>query len=336
MAPRQPPDRRASARRVQAARQALADARHALAAATPPGSEAVLHDRSVGATKAALQRHRDRLLQFKGVVGVALGYRLRAGERDLDERCVTVYVRRKRSGAQLDAKHESRLPRRIADARGRRVGVDVVEFGRLLRQVSGGDDVGPGTIAERGTLGVIGVDLATGRPVALTAMHVVGGTTIGEPDASLVVESPSLEFPGHRRLGVVLRGSTDGIDAALIGIEPPALPSGVIAGIGPVAGWRPVINPGDTGTAVAMSGAATGHVVYGRIVQPHVSLPAYGLNDAILVDIPSANGDSGAALVDHDHLVLGLLVGVSSALGHRVFTAIGSVIAGLHCNIPSP
>ncbi len=334
MAPRSSPSVRAAAARVREARLALAAARQELAARTPPGTAPVVHGRAVGASKAALALHHDRLLAFPGVIGVGLGYRVRAGEADPDERCITVYVRRKRSRAQLDRKNRRPLPRRLSDARGRRVGVDVVEFGRLVRQVQGGDDLGPGTIAERGTAGVIGVDLDTGRPVVLTAMHVVGGRGVASPDPGLVAESPSVQFAGHRRLGMVLRGTTAGTDAALIAIDPSIGVSRTIAGIGAVAGWRPLLNPADVGTAVTMAGAATGHPVYGRIVQPHLSLPGYGLGDAILVDIPSANGDSGSALLDHDHLVLGLLVGMSSTLGHRVFTAIGSVVARLRCNIP--
>ncbi|MDE3172306.1 MAG: trypsin-like peptidase domain-containing protein [Gemmatimonadota bacterium] len=334
MAPRRSPNVRAAAARVHDARLALAAARQELAARTPPGAAPVLHARAVGASKAALARHRDRLLGFPGVVGVGLGYRVRDGEPDLDERCVTVYVRRKHTRAHLDRNRRQPLPRRLSDARGRRVGVDVVEFGRLVRQVQGGEDLGPGTIAERGTVGVIGVDLSGGRPVVLTAMHVVGGPDVAAPDAELVAESPSMQFPAHRRLGMVLRGTMSGTDAALIEVDRPDAAVRAIAGIGPVAGWRPLLNPADVGTAVCMAGAATGRPVYGRIVQPHASLPAYGLRDVILADIPSANGDSGAALVDHDHLVLGLLVGVSSASGHRIFAAIGGVIAALRCDIP--
>lgn len=334
MTRRRSPNVRAAAARAQDARLALASARQEPAARPPAGTAPVVHGRIVGPSKAALARHRDRLLAFPGVVGVGLGCRVRGGEADPGERCVTVYVRRKHSRALLDRENRQPLPRRVSDERRRRVGVDVVEFGRLVRQVRGGDDLGPGTIAERGTVGVVGVDLDTGLPVALTAMHVVGGGAVWAPDAGLVVESPSLQLPGHRRLGIVLRGTMTGTDAALIAVDPTIEASPTIAGVGPVAGWRPLLNPGDAGSAVTMAGAATGQPAYGRIVQPHLSLPAYGLSDAILVDIPSANGDSGAALVDRDHLVLGLLVGVSSALGHRVFTAIGSVVAALRCDIP--
>ena len=327
----------AAARRLEKAHAELHRARVALAAVTVPGASSVIRTGTVAAPSAALRRHRSRLLQYAGVVGVGLGPRTRRGYEHADERCVVVYVRRKRSKLELRRRGERALPHYIATAAKKRIGVDVIEFGRLIRHAQGGDDLGPGTISERGTLGVVAIDLATNHPVALTAMHVVGGPSITSPDQSRVVDSPSDAYEDHRRLGTVLRGSTDGIDAAVVTIEPPNAATRSIRGLGAVAGWRPVVDPADTGIAVAMTGAVTGHPVFGRIVRPHLALPELGLDDAMLVDIDTANGDSGSALIDHDHLVLGLLVGYSSSLGHRVFTSIGAVLAQLRCNIlPSP
>jgi hypothetical protein len=185
-----------------------------------------------------------------------------------------------------------------------------------------------------GTLGTFAVDV-TGNLVALTAMHVTGEREF-PPGNPIGIVSPSRIEGGARPFGIVMRGTRSGIDAAKISVLDPSSVTTDIAEIGAVRGWRPLSNPGDRNTAVRMFGARTGHAVVGRIVEPMVELPQYGLDAAILVDIPSVNGDSGAAIVDNEHLVLGLLIGESSQLhGLRVFNPISRVLAQLGCNIPT-
>jgi len=324
-----------AANRLMIAQRAVSAARKQLAATTRPGHAPVIHSLSWERAKATLERHRTRLLAMPGVVGLGVSYRRTKGLRTGDTPCVTVFVKRKLGLGALRATGRPRVPASLVSSGGPRIPTDVVEFGQLSLHVNAGDGVGPGTISERGTLGTFAVDLDTSNVVALTAMHVIGGPDTTTPDPARVINSPSMPAPSSRRLGSLLRGSVNGVDAAAVSIDPPQSGSMNANGIGSVAGWRPLTNPGDVGTAVMMYGAETANLVYGRVVEPSISLPDYGLDDAILVDIPSINGDSGAAILDNDRLVLGLLVGESSTLGHRVFTPIASVLARLRCDIPS-
>ena len=84
-------------------------------------------------------------------------------------------------------------------------------------------------------------------------------------------------------------------------------------------------------------GVAVAHVAaveqHGVIEHPFVVLPEFGLDGAILVHISSRKGDSGAALVDQQNLVLGFLVGASGSL--RVFCPAGMMLSRLGCDIPN-
>jgi hypothetical protein len=81
---------------------------------------------------------------------------------------------------------------------------------------------------------------------------------------------------------------------------------------------------------------AQSRLVAGQIRNPSVDLPSENLADAILVNIPSVKGDSGAALVDSDNLVLGILVGrFNGPEGGAVFSPIGPVLDALGCDIPT-
>src|SRR5687767_1779176 len=140
-------------------------------------------------------------------------------------------------------------------------------------------------------------------------------------------------------LGEIVFGTTTGIDAAKIKLDDPADADNVIPGIGTIAGWRPVTIPGDNNASVRMFGAMTNKVSRGVIIHPSVSLPSFGLDNAILADIPTLNGDSGAALIDANNHVLGFLVGEASGVDDnfaslRVFTPAGDVLNVLDCDIP--
>ncbi len=85
-----------------------------------------------------------------------------------------------------------------------------------------------------------------------------------------------------------------------------------------------------------MVGAVSGFQA-GYIVNPIASIPTESLDAAILVNIFTQGGDSGSALVDHQGLLLGFLVGEGGpALSNlRVFTPASLVFATLRCDIPT-
>ena len=331
---RQPESPAESARQVTTARRALAAGRRGLAVSTVPGDGPVIIDPAWRTLKAAKAKHEKRLRDIDGVVGVGLGYRRRRGRPRTRERCVLVFVSRKWTTDYLRDSGRARIPRTLRVGKAR-VPTDVVQFGTLNRQLQGGDSLGPTQKREMGSLGVVAIDNATGRPIALTAMHVTGRREF-PPGLGADMVSPSLLSPGALPLGHLLRGTMQKIDAAAIALDSPDEAVRAIRGIGPVRGWRPVSHPGDQGTLVQMFGARTGRTVFGRITDTFVDLPEFDLKATILVDIPSTSGDSGAAIVDNEGFVLGLLVGASSSMNNlKVFNPISSVLARLACDIPT-
>ena len=67
-------------------------------------------------------------------------------------------------------------------------------------------------------------------------------------------------------------------------------------------------NPGDESIAFVMYGAISG-LVNARVLHADVSLPQFQLNAAIVVDVVSQPGDSGAPLLDGSNHIVGFLVG---------------------------
>jgi hypothetical protein len=325
----------AAARKIVSAKRQLATARRSLAEATAPGHADVIVAPGWARAKQALMRRQHKLLAIPGVVGVGLGHRRRDGALVSEKPCIVVYVSRKVSLETLARRRMPKIPRAVRSRDGPMVPTDVVAFGSLRRHVLAGTGLGPAKHNEMGTIGSFAVDLNTGEPVALTAMHVTGVDEC-PPGPQIGIVCPSRIEGNAHPFGVLLAGTMTGVDAAKLGLLSPSSASMAIRQIGVIRGWRPLSEPGDRGTAVRMFGARTGHEVVGQIVEPSVSLPKFGLDAAILVDIESTNGDSGAAIVDNQHLVLGLLVGASSQLnGLRVFTPISRVLARLGCNIPT-
>jgi len=326
----------AAVRDIAAARVALTKARHALAAAATPLSPSVVVDGAWRPMLTTLHAARPKLRSIDGVIGSGLGFRRRGGERLLGERCIIVYVREKLSIAALRARGTARIPTRLRSASGRHIPVDVVEFGTLLRLVGPGDsladtDADP---VEMGTIGAIGTDNQSGGRIALTAMHITGLDQY-PPGGDHSVVSPSVPDPAAAPIGTLLRGSMTGIDAAAIAISGEVPVTNVIPGIGPIHGWRPVTVPGDIDIPVQMLGAATGHVVHGKLLDPCAALPSEGLSSAIMVQMDVQDGDSGAGLYDNDRMLLGLLVGRSTLPGNpTVFCPITNVLAQLACNVP--
>ena len=284
-----------------------------------------------------MEKRRAKLLSVPGVIGLGLGFRLRGGVRT-GEACLTVYVRRKMGADELSAARVRRLPRHVSAGK-RRLSVDVVALGNIRRQARAGDSLGTQELGELGTLGALARDLDSGDTVALTAMHVTDLEQF--PMAGTSAPEFISPMPGGQRFATLQRGTRFGIDAATLALEvqQPAvtsLPTG-----GTIRGWRPVVFPGDQDAGVTMFGAVTR--AKGFIVNPIAVLPEEDLDAAILVDIQSEHGDSGAAIVDHQGLVLGFLVGEGEfpdGNGNgprtlRAFTPASLVLARLRCDIPT-
>jgi hypothetical protein len=304
----------------------LSQARRVFAVRTRPGYRDCIIEPPWSEAHRALEKHRRRLERYDEVVGYGLSYRRREG-KETDEKCVLVLVPKKLSASQLRKRGRKFLPKRLSVRPRKAVPVDVIEVGKLKRQVLAGTSIGPRRKPQiRGTIGSFAVDLSTGTDVALTAMHVRGsGGVFTAPSLRDDVEAADI---GH-----FLDGTMQGIDAAKVSVESPATAERSFPEIGPIRGWRPLTFPGDRGTRVHMFGAASGQQT-GFIIEAAVSIPSEDLDMAILVDIESAEGDSGGAIVDDDNLVLGLLAGQMNWDGFpvRVFSPISSVLRTLGCD----
>jgi hypothetical protein len=317
---------------LSAAKKQLADARRKLARLTAPGHPAHLVDPEWAWAAELLEARSPALLAHPGVVGVGLGFRMRGGA-PTGEPCLTVYVRRKLSERALAKAGRRRLPKVVRSGR-KRLAVDVLPLGRLRRHVQAGASLGPVGGGERGTLGTLAKDLDAGDTVALTAMHVCDMPQFPVPgSAAPRFASP---IPGGTPFGTLRQGTMTGIDAAKLALDAPQPAISELPRIGRITGWRPITYPGDQGTTVRMFGAVSGFQS-GYIVNPLLSLPGESLDAAVLVNIFTQAGDSGSAIVDHEALLLGFLVGQGSAsLGNlRVFTPASLVFSVLRCDLPT-
>jgi len=276
------------------------------------------------------EARKEKLLALPGVIGHGLGFRVRRGERT-HTACLTIFVERKLGEHAIPP--GVKLPRTVSHG-GRRLAVDVVELGRLHRQLAAGDVIGPVPLADRGTLGAFALDAQRGDVVALTAMHVAN---LAEFPAQGVAD-PEFQSPvPGTAFGRVRAGTMTGIDAAMLELDsPPAQAVTVLPSIGRISGWRPTAFPGDQNMAVRLFGASSG-LQTGILQNPAVSIPSANLEAAILVDVDTQDGDSGCALVDPENLVLGFLVGRGSSQLNRlaVFTPASLVLSRLGCDIPS-
>jgi hypothetical protein len=318
---------------LAAASKAFADAQRRLARASSPGDPWCVVAPAWEWAHELMEERREKLLAQPGVAGVGLSFRLRGGH-PTGQPCLTVYVRREAGRPELATAKGERPPKSVRQGK-RRLPVEVVELGALKRHVSAGASLGELGAGERGTLGALAKDLDTGDTVAITAMHVTTFATFpagGAPAPELI--SP---MPGGQPFATLLQGTMTGTDAAKLALtvqQPPV--SNLPPPIGTIKGWRPIAYPGDQGTPVKMFGAVSGFQT-GYVVHPIASLPAESLDAAILVHVFSQGGDSGAALVDHEGLVLGFLVGEGGPQlqNLRVFTPASLVLATLRCDIPT-
>jgi hypothetical protein len=314
------------------AKRMLAEARRKLGRLTQPsGSDHYLVEKEWQWAHELMEGRCEKILSYPNVVGYGLGFRFRKGERT-DTPCLTVYVRKKVDERRM--RLEAKLPKSVSVGK-RRLPIDVIELGKLERQLSPGDSIGPDPLFQKGTLGAFARDLTRGDVVALTAMHVTPLRNF--PVAGSTATDFQTPCPGNR-FGRLRAGSTNGIDAAAVELtQQPASPQTVLpGGIGLVRGWRPTTFPGDLSTSVRIFGA-TSSFRMGTIRSPATSIPGVNLVGAILVDIFTQGGDSGCALVDPENLLLGFLVGRGSSQLNNlaVFTPASLVLSRLGCDIPS-
>jgi hypothetical protein len=322
-----------AASQMVAAKKRLALARRSLAKCTRPGHSDVIVSDRWKQVKAARAHHLESLLKIPNVVGVGYGFRRRKGG-ETNEECLQVLVTRKFKNRTLLKRGIEKMRASVVAPDGREIPVDVIDFGRLNKLVKGGDSLGPQGKHYEGTIGTFAIDDATGDAVALTAMHVTKLKRV-PPSSYRKMVSPSEMRSSPLILGTVIKGTMHGIDAAKISVDPSRSPEWLIDVIGDIKGWRPVAWPGDRGTPVRLYGT-TSYYSVGRIVSVDVDMPEHNLESAIVADIPTKKGDSGAALVDNENLVLGLLVGSSTREPDlSVFTPISKVLNRLSCDIPS-
>lgn len=203
---------------LTAAQKMLADARRTLARLTKPGHPTHLVDPDWQWAHELMEARRAKLLAIPGVVGLGLGFRLRAGA-PTGEPCLTVYVQRKLSLAELAAAKTPRIPRTVRSGK-HRLPVDVIELGTIRRQVGGGDSLGQMDGGERGTLGALVTDLDAHDTVAITAMHV---STFQQFPTGTPGATPAPRFvspmPGANQFGSLRQGTMTGTDAAKVSLD---------------------------------------------------------------------------------------------------------------------
>lgn len=318
------------ARRVELAREELHLARLALARATIPGDDTIVSSRWVRAHR-LLERLEAQWLARPGVAGIGLGTRWHGGQ-DTGEPSLTVFVREKLTPGELRRRKYKRFPRHVGTGPNR-LRVDVVRLRPGRRQANAGDSLGPAGSTLSGTIGAA-ARAADGSRYAITAMHVMGLAEF--PDGSQAAPRVVVPAGGAAIAGVLVRGTLQGIDAAAIRLVAGFELKNQAIGVGPLRGWRIVAYPSDLGIPVQLCGASSGYLP-GRLVYTSVTLKDLGLRGAILSQIATRHGDSGAALVDSTGLVLGFLCGRASAdFGHlAAFSPAGKVLEALGCDIPT-
>jgi hypothetical protein len=167
-------------------------------------------------------------------------------------------------------------------------------------------------------------------------MHVSEVNELAPSDKPIPFYVPSrMNAPSAARFGRMVQGTRTRVDAGKILVDKPDEILNYVNGIGPLKGWRPVVDPADRNIGVRLSGAASG-VTFGSVVSPNVSMPGLHLESAIIARIPAVPGDSGAPLVDGGNLLLGILVGGGEGSNLNVFSPIGLVLNVLDCEIVIP
>lgn len=195
-----------------------------------------------------------------------------------------------------------------------------------------GDGIAPEIGGFSATIGCFAQTTASGRAVALTAMHLVTDARL-EPSTALRFRAGPPAVPNAEPLGRFYRGTLRGTDAAAILLDAGVLHSDTIREIGPIRGAR-APTEADRFKAIRMFGIGSGRCVIGRVESFPIAIPELDLDLAFLASLDTRDGDSGAAIVTTDGQVIGLLTG-RYRRGHRlsVCTSITSVLAAVRCRI---
>jgi hypothetical protein len=131
-------------------------------------------------------------------------------------------------------------------------------------------------------------------------------------------------------LGILVAGTTDGVDAAKISIDPPARVVNFLPGIGHLRPPRAICDT-DLREPVHLYGARSRYQA-GIITDIEADFPKDRLAGAFLVSMTCAHGDSGAVCCDLRGAVLGLHVGsLAGAPRTQVFCPIHRVLSALNC-----
>ena len=320
---------------IHAARQALAHARIGLARTTTPDGATSFVAPEWQWAQQLIEERTAALLRYPNVVGLGLGSKVVAGV-DTGEICLTIFVGRKLTAVTLKQQKRRRLPRSLRTGK-RTLPVDVVQIGRLRRQAFAGQSCSVTSgVTRSGTIGAPAVS-PSGAQVFITAMHVAGISELSPTSGvTLRVNAPSLSISsGAPVIGQLIQGSRTGIDAAKILLTSPHKVLREIPQIGRIRGWRPLAFPGDRDIPVKMFGAGSQVPLSGFIVNPAAFVPGFNLDSAITVrGMNTLAGDSGAALIDKQFIVLGFLVGVAGD-GLRIFCPVSLVLQRLGCDIPT-
>lgn len=323
---------RDSASAMRLHRQMLREARARLAASSRPEQAGILHSGPFQRIQSVLHHHWKRLRDYPNVVGYGAGFRYVEGVKT-NERCASILVSKKIPLEQLKRVRATPLPKMLRKD-DHAVYVDVVEVGELKLHAAPGDRIAPqSNLVNDATLGLFATDNDTGVSLALTAMHAAGSLQQYPPDTGpaspidFVLDSNG----GQVALGRLLRGTCQGIDAAAIQLDSALQPTRSFPKIGEVTSWRHLDPEADQELPVQMFGARTGQVMHGVVKNTQVYLPGQNLGPAIQVEISAQGGDSGAALLDRDRFVLGLLVSGTTAM--QFFSPMGNILHALSCDV---
>lgn len=306
-------------------------------------------------------KRRTYLFKIPDVLGTAVGYRIRDGERT-HEPAVIVYVKPgTKARDPQDVPRHRRIPRRLRlTLRGKTtwLPVDLVELGRgqlcAKSFVAGSTVANNRTTANFGTVGWIarGQD---GEPVLCGSYHVFlrrpdayspPSTTqrfrTGNPPAESLMCPGSIEGgdPVRDVIGFVKEGVRSRfVDAAIATVHEPGRVDDLARFIGRLGKIRDLnaeqIQPGSGETVRAVVHRSS--PLTGQLLETSASFPFVypdfpdGLRmlDLIATDIPTQGGDSGALLVDAERRALGMLVGRDESGTRSFFMHIQHVVDAL-------
>ncbi|MCG8650022.1 MAG: hypothetical protein MI861_09320, partial [Pirellulales bacterium] len=170
-------------------------------------------DRDFARAMRVLRKHCHQLLKRKGVTGVDVNYRVRAGKRT-NEVVIRVQVVKKLPVSELRGNQIIRsvdgVPTDVVELKNDYQPTAVVVAGQGIAAVIDGD------VGNLGTFGVTCFDKASGKKRGLTNAHVVFG---GRTKSSLPSKIPIVRRPGGASIGQAIRNKcflTSSVDCGLI------------------------------------------------------------------------------------------------------------------------